>query len=175
MQTKEYFIQLTRNELAGTLRAIRAVPTESDSYAPDQKARTARKIVGHIIGHPLDLIEGIETGVINHRNQSEFGTYEEAATSFETDTNRLIEMVGALDEKTWDEKQADFAIGGMTLYAKSLRDHCYTLHADTIHHRGQLSTYYRSMGVRNPVIYGATAETAEDRAAAAKAASAVAA
>ncbi len=32
---------------------------------------------------------------------------------------------------------------------------------DIIHHRGQLSTYYRHMGVRNPQIYGPTAEDME--------------
>ena len=32
---------------------------------------------------------------------------------------------------------------------------------DIIHHRGQLSTYYRQMGVRNPSIYGPTAEDIE--------------
>jgi uncharacterized damage-inducible protein DinB len=40
---------------------------------------------------------------------------------------------------------------------------------DTVHHRGQLSTYYRQMGVRNPSIYGPTAETIEEMMAAAQA------
>ena len=37
----------------------------------------------------------------------------------------------------------------------------WTLMFDIIHHRGQLSTYYRTMGVRNPQIYGPTAEDME--------------
>ena len=32
---------------------------------------------------------------------------------------------------------------------------------DTVHHRGQLTTYYRPMGMPNPSIYGPTAETME--------------
>lgn len=32
---------------------------------------------------------------------------------------------------------------------------------DIIHHHGQLSNYYRHMGVRNPQIYGPTAEYME--------------
>ena len=34
---------------------------------------------------------------------------------------------------------------------------------DIIHHRGQLTTYYRNMGCRNPSIYGPAAEDIEDR------------
>jgi uncharacterized damage-inducible protein DinB len=32
---------------------------------------------------------------------------------------------------------------------------------DLIHHRGQLSTYYRPMGAAQPAIYGPTAEMVE--------------
>ena len=38
----------------------------------------------------------------------------------------------------------------------------WTVMHDIIHHRGQLSTYYRHMGVRNPNIYGPTAEDMEE-------------
>lgn len=161
MNTKDYFIQLTQEELPATLNCFRAIPSESDSYAPNPKNRTARRIVSHIIGHPLDLIEGLETGALNHRNETEFADYNAAANQYESDTKRLVEMLKNIDEATWDEKPVDFNLYGMKLYTKSLRDVCYQMHSDTIHHRGQLSTYYRQMGVPNPVIYGATAETVE--------------
>lgn len=165
MQTKEYFIELTKQELPATVTAIRAVPPDQDSYTPNPKTRSARRLVSHIIGHPLDIIEGIETGSIQHRNESEFSNYDTAADAYEQDTLRMIDMISELDEQTWDEKPVDFYVFGHKLYTKSLRDLTYRHHSDILHHRGQLSTYYRPMGVRNPVIYGATAETLEDRAA----------
>ncbi len=161
MTTREYFIQLTKEELPATLNCIRSVPPDNDSYAPNPKSRSARRIVSHIIGHSADLIEGIETGVINHRNELEFTDYNAAADIYEKETNHLLELIEKMDDKTWEEKQADFNVFGMKLYTKNIRDNCYHLHHDVLHHRGQLSTYYRSMGVANPVIYGATAETLE--------------
>ena len=169
MHTKDYFIHLTKEELPATLACIRAVPSENDSYTPNAKARSARRLVAHIIGHPADLIEAIETGAIQHRNEMEFSDYESAATLYEADTNRLVELVKTVDENTWDEKMIDFYVGGRKLYARTLRDISYRHHSDVLHHRGQLSTYYRQMGVPNPVIYGATAETVEARRAAAEA------
>jgi uncharacterized damage-inducible protein DinB len=162
MNTKEHFILLTKAELPATLNCMRSVPADQDGYAPNSKSRTAKRIVGHLIGHPLDLIDGIEHGKFDHRNESEFESYEAAAAGFEADTNRLLTMVDAVDEKTWDEKQVDFYMYGNKLFTRSLRDMCYDFHADLLHHRGQLSTYYRSMGVRNPVIYGMTAEVVEE-------------
>ncbi|MEP7235578.1 MAG: DinB family protein [Ignavibacteriota bacterium] len=163
MQTKEYFIQLTKAELPATLAAMRAVPAENDSYSPSPKTRSARMIVSHLIGHPLDLIEGIESGSFNHRNQSEFTSYDEAALQYEADTNKFLGMIEATDEKTWDEKPIDFHLYGSKIFSRSLRDMCFDFHADTLHHRGQLSTYYRPMGVKNPVIYGTTKELEEER------------
>lgn len=166
MQTKELFIKLTKRELPATVAAMRAIPSEKDSYSPDPKTRSARMIVSHLIGHSLDLIEGLETGTINHRNQSEFTSYDDAASQYEADTNRLVGMIEAIDEKTWDEKPVDLHLYGAKLYTAPLRDMCFDLHADTLHHRGQLSTYYRPMGVKNPVIYGTTKELEEERMAA---------
>jgi uncharacterized damage-inducible protein DinB len=162
MNTKEHFIILTKAELPATVTAMRAVPPENDSYTPNPKTRSARMLVSHLIGHPLDLIEGIETGEFNHRNQSEFTSYDEAASQYEADTNRLIAMIEATDEKTWDEKPVDFILYGTKIFTRSLRDMCFDFHADTLHHRGQLSTYYRPMGVKNPVIYGTTKEVEEE-------------
>ena len=38
---------------------------------------------------------------------------------------------------------------------------CWTLLFDTIHHRGQLSSYYRVIGVAQPELYGPTYEVEE--------------
>jgi uncharacterized damage-inducible protein DinB len=42
-----------------------------------------------------------------------------------------------------------------------MRDMCWQLFFDVIHHRGQLSVYFRPMGIPNPSIYGPTAEMVE--------------
>ncbi|MCX6351170.1 MAG: hypothetical protein NTX03_04825 [Bacteroidetes bacterium] len=83
------------------------------------------------------------------------------SSNWQKETKRTLVAVKALptEMNTLDYKQG------------KMMDMYWTLMFDTIHHRGQLSTYYRSMGVRNPSIYGPSAEDIEDRIAAAQAAS----
>jgi uncharacterized damage-inducible protein DinB len=51
--------------------------------------------------------------------------------------------------------------GPMKLMEMPLMQACWMMHNDTIHHRGQLSSYYRILGVKQPGFYGPTAEEEE--------------
>ena len=56
----------------------------------------------------------------------------------------------------------EFQLNGNKLFAYPMSAMFWMFMFDIIHHRGQLSTYYRHMGVRNPSIYGPTAEDMEE-------------
>ena len=44
--------------------------------------------------------------------------------------------------------------GGQVVFAGPVRDHCWWILFDLVHHRGQLSTYVRPMGGKVPATYG---------------------
>lgn len=161
MTNKEYFIYRWNYELPITENAFQSVPANGWEYKPHPKTRCAREIVEHLVGHPQDLIEAIDTGVINHRNMTPYKSLDDIITSYKNDTALLIKKLETVNVEKWDKSDIPFFVFGMHLYNLPLRDHCYQLLFDTVHHRGQLSTYYRPNGVDNPVIYGATAETVE--------------
>jgi len=73
----------------------------------------------------------------------------------------LVEKLHATDDATWDEKIVEFYLDGTKLFSYPMSSMFWMMMFDIIHHRGQLSTYYRNMGVRNPQIYGPTAEDME--------------
>ena len=57
---------------------VGAVPEDGLEHRADPKARSARQLIEHLIGHNLDLQELLDDGVIHHRNQVPFDSVETA-------------------------------------------------------------------------------------------------
>lgn len=167
MTTKELFIQTWQNEAKITAGAVRALPDDMSKldYKPTLKCRSALEIISHILPHAEALSNATQTFVISEGPKQFTGT-EEAAAYFEKYAARLTENLKNTDDKTWDEKIVPFEFDGHKLFEYPMVNMFWSFMFDIIHHRGQLSTYYRSMGVVNPHIYGPTAEDAEKMAAA---------
>lgn len=164
MNTKDYLIISWQHEVPAFVSCFKAVPDDKSSYTPNPKTRTAKEIAEHIVGHPLDLIEAIETGVINHRFSTPIKKMSEAAEMFEKDSKILMEKLNKVDSEIWDNRIIKFMFMGSEFEGMNmpLRDISWQMFRDIIHHRGQLSTYFRPMGVRNPVIYGLTREVLDE-------------
>ena|SRR5437868_769990 len=162
MTNKEFFQQCWRSELTPTITALKALgATDKIHWKPAEKNRTAKQLVDHFISHAEDLIEGVETGVINHRVTADYPTVENAIEAFEKDTDKLMAALDKVDDKTWDEKVVPMNVFGNKVGENTLGGMCWMFLFDIIHHRGQLSTYYRPMGLTQPSIYGPTAEMVE--------------
>ncbi len=162
MTNKEFFQQCWKQEVKPTLSALKALPSaEKLCYKPAEKNRTAKQLVDHFVSHVEDLIEGVETGVINHRLMADYPSTENAIDVFVKETDRLMDLISKTDDKTWEEKPVPLIVFGNTLFEQPMGQMCWTFLFDIIHHRGQLSTYYRPMGAVQPDIYGPTAEMVE--------------
>ena len=81
MTNREFFLQ--RCSAEGTLfeQVFRAVPADKLDWRPEPKARTARELMGHLIGHEQDVVELLDRGDINHRMQVEFNNVDQACPS----------------------------------------------------------------------------------------------
>ena len=162
MNNKEFFQQCWKSELEPTLIALRALPSADKlGYKPAEKNRTAKQLVDHFVSHVEDLVEAVETGVLNHRVMADYPTTENAIDVFEKETARLMSLLDTVDETTWNEKEIPMLIFGNSFGQQPLGKTCWMFLFDLIHHRGQLSTYYRPMGATQPAIYGPTAEMVE--------------
>ena len=162
MNNKQFFQQCWKSELTPTLIALKALTSpEKLSYKPAERNRTAKQLVDHFVSHVDDLIEAVETGVLNHRLGASFADINSATEDFEKGTEKLLSLLDTVDEKTWEEKNIPMLIYGNKVGEKPLGQTCWMFLFDLIHHRGQLSSYYRPMGLVQPAIYGPTSEMVE--------------
>lgn len=164
MTNKEFFIQTWKSEIPRTLSAINGLPKDMSklNYQCNSKARTAMALLSHMLGHAEVMAAATTAFACEEKSAvTQFASKEEAAAYFEEHAMAIPQKLNAVDDKTWDEQIVDFRLDGNSLFAYPMTNIYWMLLFDMIHHRGQLSTYYRNMGVRNPQIYGPTAEDIE--------------
>ena len=144
-----------------TLSAINGLPEDMDklSYKCNEKAKTAAELISHFLGHAEVMNNAADDFIANEKTETKFfGNKEEAVAYFEKNAKALTDKLKSLDDKIWDERTISFRLDGQEFFAYPMSNTFWMLLFDMIHHRGQLSTYYRQMGVRNPQIYGPTAD-----------------
>jgi uncharacterized damage-inducible protein DinB len=163
MTNKDFFIQTWQAEMKRTLNAVKGLPGDMSklSYKCDEKARSAADIIGHILPHAEALCNATDSFIAVEETGKTYTSIEDAAAYFEKYATRLAEKLQAIDENTWEKQIIEFHLNGHKLFAYPMTNMYWMFMFDIIHHRGQLSTYYRHMGVRNPQIYGPTAEDME--------------
>lgn len=171
MTNKDFFIQTWKGEMPRTLSAIKGLPDDMSklNYQSDPKSRSAAGLISHILGHAEVMCNAVDSFIADEQSAvKQFSNKEEAASYFEKNATAMIDKISKMDDKTWTDQIVDFRVNGRSIYAFPMTNTFWMLLFDMVHHRGQLSTYYRPMGVRNPAIYGPTAEDMEAMAAAAQ-------
>lgn len=155
MTEREFFISRWSAEMPMTLSMLEALPDATLDYRPHPRCRTARSIVGHVLGHVEDLHELLgASGAIHHRNELPFTSIADAVAQMKAAHARVESRVGQVDEKTWASLNNKFLVGDKLIFEAPLGATAWTLLLDMIHHRGQLSSYVRPMGGKHPSLYG---------------------
>ncbi len=157
MSTPAFFQSFLSHERGLFANVIRAVPEDGLEHRADPKARTARQLIEHLIGHNLDLQELLDDGVIHHRNQVPFDSVEAAVEQLDESFGALIDRLNTLDESEWLEP-GQFYAGEHLVMEAPRQQLAWIMLLDAVHHRGQLSTYLRPMGSKVPAIYGPSAD-----------------
>ena len=159
MTNREFFLQRRSMESGMSEKVFGAVPGDKLDWKPEPKARTARELIGHLIGHEQDLVELLESGEIHHRMQVPFTDVADGVSLYRRACQDAEAKLKALDDDTWDGGPGKFIAGGNVVAEAPRRDLGWLLLCDSIHHRGQLSTYLRPMGSKVPAIYGPSADS----------------
>ena len=171
MTNKEFFIDSWQRESAITAKAFRSLPNDLSKLNKQHhpKFRSPWEIVNHVGPHAKELSQAVSEGRIDLVNEGKFDlkgpniykSPEDAAKSLEENSAKLIELVKKCDENTWMTKQIPAYWGPRKIFELPLMQMCWTMQNDLIHHRGQLSSYYRVIGSTQPDLYGPTAEMEE--------------
>ena len=157
MNQKEFYLDCCGRESALTRKVFSSVPDDGLDYRPNETSRSTRELMGHMIGHEQDLMELAADGVINHRNVVPFDSVAHALQLFDAASASVKGGVSEMDDDAW-ARSAKFMVGDHVAWEASSGELVWGTLFDSIHHRGQLSTYLRPMGSTVPAIYGPSAD-----------------
>jgi uncharacterized damage-inducible protein DinB len=113
--------------------------------------------VPDLIGHEQDLVELAVTGTIHHRIHVPFDGLANGLKLFAESRDSAVSAVRATDDAAWGSP-GRFLVNDNVVYELPRMQLAWILFLDSIHHRGQLSTYLRPMGSSCPSIYGPSAD-----------------
>ena len=153
-----------KNESRITKKILEAVPADKTDYRPDAISKTANELVRHIAASDNRFLETVINGVFDSNPAllpESVKTPQDIAAWYEARFAKNFEALGKLSGEQL-LKIVDFR--GM-FQRPAVTFVMMGLH-HTIHHRGQLSAYLRSMGARVPSIYGESYDDAQARKAA---------
>jgi len=171
MTNREFFADSWQRDSKVTAKAFRSLPDDMEKLNTHHhpKFRSPWEIVNHIGPHSREVCQAISEGKADLVNEGHFDlnsssiykSIEEAAQDVETNAARVAELAKACDNNTWTTKMIPVYWNGNKIFEVTLMQFAWIMHNDTIHHRGQLSSYYRNLGVAQPNLFGPTKEEEE--------------
>jgi uncharacterized damage-inducible protein DinB len=164
LNNREFFIRRWRAEHTVTVDVIKALPPDRLDYRPHPASRSAGELVALFVSLTRGCAELCENGRASYNSRLQFhptagsSTLEEMITAYQHHHDVLAEKLIGLDEDTWN-RPAWLTRGEQEIVLRdSIGGLLWTALFDTVHHRGQLSTYIRPMGGKVPSIYGPSAD-----------------
>lgn len=153
MEQQTLFLRLWKHEAVATRKVISRVPTEHSDYRPHPQSRTARELCWLLVLEEKLLVEGLENGVIDWRDEAVPATVEEILSVYDAQHAAAMRRLETLEDTAW-ERNVGFTVGGQEFRRAPGMEYGWEFLFDQVHHRGQLSTYLRPMGAKVPAIIG---------------------
>jgi uncharacterized damage-inducible protein DinB len=159
MPPREFFQQRWAKESPAFQRVLHALPTAEYAYTPHERSPSAAQIVWTLALEAKVCSELIDDGQSNWEPGPLPADPDGIISAWETHTANLSERIESLDEAAW-RRNARFSVHGRLAWEAPLGELLWHMFFDSIHHRGQLSTYIRPMGGTVPSIYGPSGDSA---------------
>ncbi|MCC6244824.1 MAG: DinB family protein [Gemmatimonadaceae bacterium] len=152
---------LWRGEIPATTRVLSAARDTDRDYRPHAKSRSAWELITHIATSDVWFIDCIAAGLFSFdpakakEAEASFTSVADVVAFYESSVpSKLAALCDNSDE--FLSQSVDFF--GMMQMSRAAWIGFANNHS--IHHRGQLSAYLRSMGGKVPDIYGPSADSA---------------
>jgi len=168
LSNREFFIQRWQQEYSAFVRIFKALPADRLDYRPHPRSRSAGELVALLVSAQESCVglcksrKSMYSG-LRWQQPSSFGTLEQMISKYERDHEAFAGQLRALDDGGWNH-QAWLIQGAEEILLKdTVGGLLWIALFDSVHHRGQLSTYIRPMGATVPSIYGPSADDAGER------------
>ncbi len=162
MPINELLIQEFDREMTNTRKMLERVPEEKWDWKPHQKSGTLGWLAGHVATLP-----GFGTAIIRTPKReiagAKFPRVEKHAVLVDTFDRAVEDTRKALTDVTDEQLRQPWTLSnnGETIFTlpryHALRAMCFN---HIVHHRAQLTIYFRLLGVPVPGLYGPSADEA---------------
>jgi uncharacterized damage-inducible protein DinB len=150
--TIAFFRERHRVESRTTLRVLAALPLDRLSYSPHPQSPSAGTTAWTIV-RGLNLCTDLLRCSAAAVSREIHPEHVNLAAEFETSSSLLADGLLGLKQQDWMVERMVTSDGAIIL-AQPLGQILWLFHFDSLHHRGQLSTYLRPLRARVPSIYG---------------------
>jgi len=153
------FVPEFDQEMATTRKALERVPSDKGAWKPHPKS--------FALGHLAQLIAGMPGWITNMVTSTELDLSKQAGYSLESTETlvaRFDKLVAEARAALLAAKESDFDVpwslkqAGHVLFTMPRGANIRSTLNHLIHHRGQLSVYFRLVDVPVPSMYGPTAD-----------------
>ena len=159
MTDRELYMQTWESERPAMVRVFRALPEEKLDYRPHPRSRSAGELASLLVYIAQIAVEVCDTGRIVWNEPKSGGTLEDMVTALQLANQELLDRFRKVDDEKWNQK-TPFMVDGQDVLGSTVGEILWTNLLDSVHHRGQLSTYIRPMGGKVPSIYGPSGDSA---------------
>lgn len=159
MTNLQFFKACFNNELNATRAILEALPSDRLDYKPHPVNRSAYEIAEHILGHMVDFKSMLENNVFDETLVYSFNSPAEAGARFSELAELVNKSLDSATDASWENEPVELKINGNSILTIPRMQMTWFFFFDVIHHRGQLSSYIRPMGGKNPAVYGYSADT----------------
>ena len=153
------------NEMANTRKTLERVPADKLAWKPDPKSMALGRLAGHVaemVGWGADVLTKEEFDVDPDGTGSFKGFVATSKEQLLAEFDKNVKAARAALEKTTDDhmmKEWKLKAHGNTLMAMPRIAVIRSMVMNhIIHHRAQLTVYYRLNGVPVPALYGPSAD-----------------
>jgi uncharacterized damage-inducible protein DinB len=157
MTSLELCREQRKQEVPKFVKVLKAIPEGHLAYRPDPKSRNAAELAWALASSEGALVTLLDTGTIEWKESKPPAKMADIVAAFERNSTAVNERLARLDEAGWDKK-GRFLMGDAPAWEDTVGGFVWGFLFDSIHHRGQLTTYLRPMGGKVPSIYGPSAD-----------------
>ena len=154
-----FFKTCFKSERQSTINLLASMPDDSLLYKPHPINRSAQEITEHLLAHLFDLKIIIENNQCDETLSFSFKDAKEASEILNQLWAEVEQSLDKLTNEQWETEMVELLISGKSFATMPRANMMWFFFFDIIHHRGQLSSYIRPMGGKNPAIYGYSADT----------------
>ena len=158
MSEIDAFRSTFENEYKTTRKLLHAYPASKAGMKPHEKAKSAQELAWMLTLNQMILVPALSVDELTGSGlPGPPATWNEVLSAFDAAHKETAAKISGVSESKWNSP-FKMPVGPKEMGSMLRGQAMWMFLYDSIHHRGQFSTYLRMAGAKVPSIYGPTAD-----------------